>query len=479
MLNEKLKTTDKSMLSLKRVLGLFTAILLVAGMMIGSGVFKKIIPMSQTGLSEAGILLAWTIAGIITMFGAFTLAGLSSLTEETGGVYEYLRLSFGNFFSFMFGWSDFTIIGSASIAALGFIFAQTVNTLIPLPNPLESLAPISIADFIFPFADSGIKLLAIISIILLTIVNYRGAENGGLLSNIITSTKILGILLIILFALFYTGNANTETIATEIMTTASLKGTAFLSALFAAMLSAFWAYDGWATISFISGEIKNPKKNLPIAIMSGVAIAMTLYILINFAYMQVLPMEKLAAVGQNQIGASVVAETLIGSSGKILISLLIMISVFGTLNALILGHSRVHFRMAQEKYFFKNVEKVHPKFQTPYVALLYTMVWSSVLVVSGTFDILTDMVIFAGFLFYALIAVALIKMKRNGTIQVKVIGYPVIPILFILFSTALIINTFYIHFLQSLIGLGLVLIGVPFYYYFKKKEAIKPVIYHN
>ncbi len=471
MLKKKFEATDKATLSLKRVLGLFTAILLVAGMMIGSGVFKKIIPMSQTGLSEGGILLAWAIAGIITMFGAFTLAGLSSLTEETGGVYEYLRLSFGNFFSFMFGWSDFSIIGSASIAALGFIFAQTVNTLIPLPNPFESLAHISIADFIFPFADSGIKLLAIISIILLTIVNYRGAENGGLLSNIITSTKILGILLIILFGLFYTGNANTETIASEIIVANPLKGTAFISALFAAMLSAFWAYDGWATISFISGEIKNPKKNLPIAIMSGVAIAMTLYILINFAYMHVLPLEKLASVGQNQIGASVVAETLIGSFGKIFISLLIMISVFGTLNALILGHSRVHFRMAQEKYFFNNVAKIHPTFQTPYVALLYTMVWSSVLVVSGTFDMLTDMVIFAGFLFYALIAVALIKMKRNGTIKVKVIGYPVIPILFILFSTALIINTFYIHFLQSLIGLGLVLIGVPFYFYFKKKKA--------
>lgn len=479
MLKKKFETTDKSTLSLKRVLGLFTAILLVAGMMIGSGVFKKIIPMSQTGLSETGILLAWTIAGIITMFGAFTLAGLSSLTEETGGVYEYLRLSFGNFFSFMFGWSDFSIIGSASIAALGFIFAQTVNTIIPLPNPFESLAHISIANFIFPFADSGIKILAIISIALLTIVNYRGAENGGLLSNIITSTKILGILLIILFGLFYTGDASTEKIVTEIIAADPLKGTAFLSALFAAMLSAFWAYDGWATISFISGEIKNPKKNLPIAIMSGVAIAMTLYILINFAYMQVMPLEKLATVGQNQIGASVIAETLIGSFGKIFISLLIMISVFGTLNALILGHSRVHFRMAQEKYFFNHVHKVHPTFQTPYVALLYTMVWSSVLVVSGTFDMLTDMVIFAGFLFYALIAVALIKMKRNGTIKVKVIGYPVIPILFILFSTALIINTFYIHFVQSLIGLGLVLLGVPFYFYFKKKEETNAAIYHN
>lgn len=471
---QKMKTvpSDNSVLSLKRVLGLFTAILLVAGMMIGSGVFKKIIPMSQTGLSEAGILAAWIIAGIITMFGAFTLAGLSSLTEESGGVYEYLRLSFGNFFSFLFGWSDFSIIGSASIAAVGFIFAQTVNTLIPLPNPFQAWEHISIANFIFPFESSGIKILAIISIVLLTMVNYRGAEKGGFLNNIITSTKILGILLLILFGLFYTGSANAVTEQVNIIPENSLKGGAFLSALFGAMLSAFWAYDGWATVSFISGEIKNPKKNLPIAIISGVSIAMTLYVLVNYAYMHVLPIEKLAAVGQNQIGASVVAQTLFGSSGNIMITMLIMISVFGTLNALILGHARVHFRMAQEKYFFKNVAKVHPKYQTPSVALLYTMVWSSVLVISGTFDILTDMVIFAGFLFYALIAIALIKMKRNGTIKEKVIGYPVVPIIFILFSTALIINTFMLHPGQSFIGLGLVLIGVPFYFYFKKKAAI-------
>jgi basic amino acid/polyamine antiporter, APA family len=236
------------------------------------------------------------------------------------------------------------------------------------------------------------------------------------------------------------------------------------------MLSAFWAYDGWTTISFISGEIKNPKKNLPIAIISGVAIAMTLYILINYAYMQVLPIEQLAAVGKNQIGASVVAQQMIGSSGKVLITLLIMVSVFGTLNALILGHSRVHFRMAQENYFFKNAAKVHPTYRTPYVALFYTMIWSSVLVVSGTFDILTDMVIFAGFLFYALIAIALIKMKRNGTIKTKVIGYPVIPVIFILFSIALIVNTFYVYPMRSLMGLGLVLIGVPFYFYFSRKH---------
>lgn len=480
MLTENTPSIDRSKIPLKRALGLFTAILLVVGMMIGSGVFKKIIPMAQTGLSETGILAAWFIAGIITMFGAFTLAGLSSLTEESGGMYEYLRLSFGNFFSFLFGWSDFSIIGSASIAAVGFIFAQTVNTLIILPDPFQAWEHFSIGNFIFPFANSGIKILAIVSIVLLTIVNYRGAEKGGILNNVITSTKILGILLFILFGLFYTGNSSQDVEQIIINPESTFKESAFISALFGAMLSAFWAYDGWATVSFISGEIKNAKRNLPIAIISGVSIAMTLYMLLNYAYMHVMPIDKLAAVDENQIGASVVAQTMFGDSGKIFITLLIMVSVFGTLNALILGHARVHFRMAQENYFFKHVANVHPKFKTPYVALFYTMIWSSVLVVSGTFDILTDMVVFAGFLFYALIAIALIKMKRNGTIKEKVIGYPVVPVIFILFSTALIINTFMLHPELSLIGLGLVLIGVPFYFYFKRNaERTNPGINHH
>src|SRR5450631_826666 len=183
--------------TLLRALGIFTAILLVAGIMIGSGVFKKIIPMAQTGLNETWILSAWILAGVITMFGAFNLAGLASLTEESGGVYEYLRLSFGNFFSFLYGWTDFTIIGTASVAALAFIFAQTINTLIPLTNPLQQWQDISIGHLIYPFADSGIKLLAIVTTIILTWVNYRGVKESGMLNNIFTSAKILGILILI------------------------------------------------------------------------------------------------------------------------------------------------------------------------------------------------------------------------------------------------------------------------------------------
>jgi basic amino acid/polyamine antiporter, APA family len=454
---------------LVRALGLFTATLLVAGIMIGSGVFKKIVPLSQTGVNETWILIAWVLAGVITMFGAFNLAGLTSLTDESGGVYEYLRLSFGNFFSFLYGWTDFTIIGAASIAALGFIFSETINSLLPLPNPFVLWEHISIGNFIYPFADGGIKLLAIATIMILTWVNYRGVKESGYLNNIFTSAKIAGILIVIILGLFYNHPANlTAGIKTSVEN--HMHGSAFFSAFFVCMLSVLWAYDGWLDIASITGEIKNPRKNLPLAIIIGVAICTGLYVLSNYAYMQVLPLDRLAAIGENEIGAAVVAQTLLGNAGKTMISVLILVSVFGALNGVILAHTRIYYRMAQEKFFFKRVAQVHPRYQTPHISLLYTMIWSSILVMSGTFDILTDMIVFATFLFYGLLALALIKMKRAGMIKVKLTAYPFAQIVIILFSIVLLINTVVSQPKQSLTGIFLVLTGLPFYFYFRKKD---------
>jgi len=466
-----IKDSGENKPTLDRALGLLTATLLVAGIMIGSGVFKKIIPIAHTGLSEPWILGAWVLAGIITMFGAFNLAGLSSLTEDSGGIYEYLRLSFGNFFSFLFGWTDFAIIGAASIAALAFIFSQTINTLLPLPNPLQQWAHISIGNFIYPFADSGIKLLSIAVIMLLTWVNYRGVRESGTLGNIFTGAKILGILIVIGLGLFHAPAATQQHLPVVNTPAGSLQGSAFFSAFFVVMLSVFWAYDGWVDIAAVTGEIKNPKKNLPLAIITGVSIAAGLYVLVNFAYMKVMPLNQLAAVSENEIGAAVVAKKLLGNWGETMIIVLIMISVFGSLNGVLLSHTRIYFRMAQENFFFKKAALVHPIHRTPHIALLYATAWSIVLVVSGTFDILTDMVIFATFLFYGLQAAAVIKMKRNGKITVAVTGYPFVQIVIILFSLTLLVNTVVTQPRQTLTGLALMMSGVPFYYYFRKTNA--------
>ncbi|WP_210516975.1 APC family permease [Hymenobacter terricola] len=451
--------------ALVRAFGVVTGTFLVAGVVIGSGVFKKIVPLAQTGLSEGWILAAWALAGLITLCGALNLAGLSSLTEESGGVYEYFRLSFGNFASFLFGWTDFAIVGTASVAALAFIFAQTISSFLPLPNPLEPLASVSLGGFIHPFADSGIKILALGTIGVLTWVNYRGAEASGGLSNVFTAAKILGILLLIVVGL-----AAAAPVAQPALPGLALRAP-FISTFFGALLGVFWAYDGWLDLSFVTGEIKNPKRNVPLAILAGVCIATGLYLLVNYVYMRTVPLPQLAAVRANDIGAAVVAETLLGRVGKTGVLVLIMVSVFGSLNAVLLSHSRIYFRMAQEQFFFPKAAAVHPQHRTPHVAVLYTMVWSCVLVISGTFEILTDLVIFANFLFYGLLAAAVLKMKQQGRITGRVTGYPIIQFIILLFALALVLNTLVSQPRQTLTGVFLILSGIPFYYYFKRRKA--------
>jgi APA family basic amino acid/polyamine antiporter len=434
----------------KRVLGLPTAVMLVAGIMIGSGVFKKIVPMAQTLPSEGYILLSWIIAGVVTLFGAFSYAGLAGMTTETGGVYEYLRLIFGEFIAFLFGWSLFMIVGTGAIAALAFVFAQSVNELYPLP-----------------FGDWGIKLLAVLAIALLTWLNCLGIKKGGVLSNIVTSAKIAGMLALIVSALLYHGRLHVPAEAGS--TIGRLQGAALFSGLLGAMLSALWAYDGWANITFVTGEIKDPRRNVPYAIIGGVGIAMTLYVLLNYSYMRVLPLSDLSRLGANRIAAAEVARVLMGKAGAVVIAVLIMTCTFGALNGCILSYPRVFFRMAQEKVFFPNAGRVHSVYRTPHIALIYSAVWSAILVCSGTFDQITDLVIFASYAFFGLAAWGLLRMKRKGVIRTKVIGYPVIPVLVILFCVALVINTLVIQTRASLLGLLLIGSGIPFYVYFRWK----------
>lgn len=469
-MQEDFKNKDETQIPLRRVLGLFTATLLVAGNMIGTGVFKKIVPMAATGLNEKYILLAWIAAGCISLLGAFSFAGLAKLTTASGGLYEYLRICFGNFVAYLLGWTMFAIVGSGSVAAVGFIFSQSVNTLITIPDPLHDLSNISIAHSLYPFAFSGIKIFAVITITLLTWLNYRGVRQVSLVNNIVTSAKILGILFLILSGFLFIGPFVSQ--PATIAPVYNISGVSFTSIFFGAMLSAFWAYDGFANVAAVTGEIKNPKKNVPIAIVAGVSIVMVLYVAVNAAYMRTLSLNQLASLPENKIAGSEMLGLIMGNKGKILISLLIMISSFGTLNVLILVYSRLYYRMAQENVFFKSAAKVHAIYQTPYNALLYSLIWSCVLVVSGTFDVLTNMVVFGSFTFYALGAFGLIKMKKKKVIAEKIPGYPVAPLLFIILTLVFLINTLISNPIRTITGIGLTLFGIPFYYFFRKGEAI-------
>lgn len=471
MNTEKNATIDESKIPLKRSLGLTTAILMVAGIVIGSGVFKKIAPMSAALMNRNYILIAWLLAGMIALLGAFTIAGLATLTDESGGIYEYLRLSFGNFFSFISGWTAFFIAGSGGIAALAFVFAESVNYLVPLPDFFTSWQNISIGHFVYPFASGGVKMIAVLAITVLTWMNILGTKKGGNLNNVLTGAKILGISLLIIAGLSFSHHLP----VTNPITTSNTN-TNIISAVLAAMLSAFWAYDGWFLVGNISGEIKNPKKNVPISFVTGVGICIVLYLLVNDAYMHVLPVSKLANTGEDNIAALEVAHVISGNTGVVAIAVLIVVCTFGAVNAVIITYPRLYYRMAQEKFFPKTFSFVHPRFRTPYLGLIYSGIWSCVLVVSGTFDVLTNLIIFTEFFFSALFGIALIKMKRNGKITARVILYPFSPIVLILFSLALLINTIIVMPKQSVIGLLFILSGVPVYFYYKKKKKVTEAI---
>ncbi len=309
-------------------------------------------------------------------------------------MFEYLRLCFGNFVSFLFGWAYFTILGSGAIAAVGFVFSQSFNSLLRLPNPLDSLKNISIG-FIHPFADSGIKIVALIVIGVLTWLNYRGIKKGTRLNNIVTASKIFGILLLIVLGIFFSGSSY---FANDVSSPVkNLEGVSLISVFFAMMLNAFWAYDGFANLPAISSELKNPKRNIPVAIITGVSLVLLLYVLINYAFMRSMSLHQLTSIGENKVAAIVVAENILGRTGNVIVSVLILLSTFGFFNVVILMYSRYYYRMAQENLFFKKASLVHPVYRTPYYSLLYSMIWSSVLVISGSFDVLTDMAVFGSF----------------------------------------------------------------------------------
>lgn len=458
--------------SLLQVLGLGTAILLVAGNMIGSGVFKKISPMSAELMDGQLILLAWLAAGIITMLGAFSFASLASTTREAGGQFQYFKTVFGDFFGFMYGWSFFAVISTASIASMAYVFAESVVSLFGLDAILQEYSSFCMAGMIFPFKNATVKFVAIGALIFLTLFNIRGVKAGGWLSNVVTSAKILGILMLIVLGLTYVPSSTAPQTAVAV---SSVQATDFIkmSAFFTAMLGAFWAYDGWVNITNMASEFKNPTRNIPIAIIAGTALTMLLYVGVNYSYLQVLTPADFARLSTQEgtIAAVEVATVVMGGIGAVIIASLIMVSTFGSTQASTMSAARVYYQMAKEGYFFKPFSKVHERFRTPHISLTGQMIWASMLIISGTFDQLTDMLIFAAFIFYGLGAVAVIRLKMQGKLELS-FGYPWVPSLFLAFCAVIVANAVFTRPVESLTGFGLIMLGVPFYLYFKKINAV-------
>ena len=416
--------------------------------------------------SPGWILLAWIAAGVITIFGALCNAEIAGMLAGTGGDFIYIKKIYNRFFAFLYGWSLFTVIQTATISSLAYVFAQSLNSIIPVPDIFQSLQHLSIGGIFYPFQDFGIKITSILLILLLTVLNISGLKSGAGVSKVILLFVCAGLLLIVFFGLKNgSGNVlNINEITTQTIT---------LSSFYTAMLAAFWAYQGWVSVGFIGGEVMNPRVTIPKGIVTGVFIVIFIYLAVNFTYLSLLTIPELVQVNAsgNQIAAVEAIRTVWGKTGVLLISILILITTLGCTNASILTGARPYYAMAREKLFFSGIGKLNSA-RVPANSLLWQGLWASVLVLSGTFDQLTDMIIFSVFIFYGATSLGVFILRRrmpDAHRPYKVWGYPVVPAIFILFCIGLFLNTIITRPREAAIGLTLILAGIPVYLLFKRK----------
>jgi len=454
---------------LKPKIGFSAATFLVVSVIIGSGVFKKLAPMSQELGSPFLVILCWVVAGLISLAGALSTAEMVSMFPNSGGEYFYFQKVYGRFFSFMYGWASFTVIKTSSIAALAYIFAQSLNSLFPLPiiNGATSFLGIAISQGLF------IKLLASLLIIALTLLNYRGAQFATKLSTVLTYLLLTSIIAFLAIGFGSTeGSISNITTASQLPSAPDLYGFSLLKALFVASLGAFWGYEGWNSVAYVGEEIKNPKRNLPLALGIGTLIVMTAYVLLNIVFLFILPIDYFIQLTPNKIAAVEVAGKLGGNIGMILVASLIVVTTFNCTNSTILTSARMMYAMARDKLFFYKAANVHPKYNTPDIALFIQAFWAIALVFSGSFDQLTDMLIFASFIFYGSTALGVIILRVKHPEyerKYKVIGYPFVPGLFLLFCAALFVITILNKPYEAIWGLSLIATGFPVYWWLNRK----------
>ncbi|MCZ2444640.1 MAG: amino acid permease [Flavobacteriales bacterium] len=462
---------------LTRSFGLNMAIVLVVSNIIGSGVFKKVAPMSELLLSPQLIILAWLIAGLITLFGILSIAELGTLFPESGGAYAWLEKIYGRSVSFFYGWSCFTVIQTAAISSIAYVFAGAAGTFINLPHLSPELESIHLFNTIYPFANIGAKVVACILIIILTMVNIRGTKLGASVSQLFTWIIVSCIVLIIAAGLSSAAGSwvNYHTNSQAYPPTSFGSSLGILGVMVIAIRHAFWGYEGWISLGYVGAEIRNPQRNIPRALVSGILIVIASYILLNFTYLFVMPIDDLLTevrADENNIAAVLVINRIFGQGGAYIISAMILVSTLGCTNTTILTASRIYYAMSNHGLFFKKAGKTHVRFNTPSNSLIIQAIWACILIFSGSFDFLTDLLIFAGFIFYGMVVFGVIWLRlKNKTLprSYKTWGYPVLPLIFVLFSILLVGISIYEMPLHSLIGLFLILSGLPFYLIWRKR----------
>ena len=465
--------------SLQRVLGLWSAVSIVVGTVIGSGIFLVPTTMINTVGSVKTVFAVWIVAGLLSLFGALTYAELAAALPEAGGEYAFLREAYGPFWGFLYAWTQLWVAKSGSIATLTAGFYTYLTVLLPSLG-----APVVVLPFHIGPGGSLLEirygqLVGIGLIVVLATINYIGVRASGGLQVFVTGLKMALIGGVIVLGLF-SGNGDLAHLTQSIP---SVVGHVFSagttwgrfvgggSAFLAAMVSALWAYDGWNNVSMVSSEIKEPQRNLPKALIFGTAAVILTYLLINVAYFYVL---SPARVGSSERLAAEMMTILYGPVAGRMVTIAVLISILAALNGSILTGARVPYAMARDGFFFKSIAKVHPRFHTPGNSIIALCFWSSLVLLSGWFDQLYRFVIFGSWILYLLAtaSVFVLRKKRPDLARpYRVIGYPWIPLSFVLVAILLLANTLQQYPRESLMGLFLMVLGVPFYLHWRRGAA--------
>jgi APA family basic amino acid/polyamine antiporter len=435
--------------SLPRVLGIWDVIGIVVGGVIGSGIF--LVPKSIALAVQSPILVlgVWVVGGMLSFFGALTFAELGAAMPEAGGMYVFLREAYGPLLSFLFGWTLFLVIDSGAIATLTVAFTSRY-----LP-------------YFFKMTPLAVKVVSVLFIVFLGAVNYVGVRAGANLQNVLTIIKTAA-LVGISGAIFIFGKGNASNFVNPAPGSFNMS---LLGSFGVALVASLWAFKGWEGSTYSAGEIKRPERNLPLGILAGSLIVLALYIITNLAYLYMLPVD---AIAKSDRIASDAISLAVGPAGGALIAFIILFSIMGAANQNILCSPRVYFAMARDGLFFKRIADAHPKYRTPHVSIIAISVWSIILsLFFGTFEQLFTYVIFGQWIFFGLTVAAVIVLRKKRPDlprPYKTWGYPVTPVLFVLAAVFISMNSFINEFRNAIIGLVIILLGVPAYFYWNNKR---------
>jgi APA family basic amino acid/polyamine antiporter len=457
--------------TLARRLGLTTAVMVVIGSTIGSGIFLTPQNVAHAVPVPGLMILVWVFTGLLTLAGALTNAEVAGMLPEAGGQYVFFRVTFGKLTAFLYGWCTFIVYQTGSIAAIAVAFARYLGFYVDLPHLSPELEAwkLPLLGNIYPLKNFGVTLVAIGAINLVAFINYFGVHIGGWIQNVFSWLKIAAIGVIVALA-FTSSHGSTANFFPLFALPAAMPTIgALMSAVGVAMIATLWSYDGWNSLTFLAGEVKEPQTIIPRALFIGTVMIIVIYVLTNLAYLYMLPIEEM---GTSKLVAADAMEK-IGKGYGAIIAAMVMLSTFGTVNATTMTTARVYYAMAKDKLFFRGLGEIHPKYRTPGTSLIIQAVWASILTLTGTYDQIFTYVVFAGWIFYALGAgsVFILRAKTpDAPRPYRVPGYPWVPIVFIIVATWFVVNTIVAQTADSVVGLLLLAAGVPFYLYWNNQN---------